>query len=129
MKKWLFVFLILVVCLILSATAEEKNGTYNPRYYDYILLDDGTVEIVGYTGREKELRIPDNLRGFTVTSIGERAFDGCYTLKSVMIPESITSIGDYAFSSCEALASVVIPDSVINMGANPFMNCENLNYI
>ena len=37
---------------------------------------------------------------YTVTSIGERAFDDCYGLTSVVIPNSVTSIGNCAFAYC-----------------------------
>ena len=38
--------------------------------------------------------------GEGVTSIGEYAFSGCYSLASITIPESVTSIGSYTFNNC-----------------------------
>ena len=40
-----------------------------------------------------------------MTSIGERAFDGCYNLTSITIPNSVTSIGDCAFHFCSSLTA------------------------
>jgi len=59
--------------------------------------------------------IPDSL-----TSIGNSAFSGCISLISVMIPESVTSIGDWAFSECFSLTSITIPGSVASIGYEAF---------
>ena len=32
-----------------------------------------------------------------VTSLGDRAFDGCTALVSIALPDGLTSLGDYAF--------------------------------
>ena len=39
----------------------------------------------------------------TVTSVGDRAFQGCTSLASLSLPASVTSIADTAFEGCDAL--------------------------
>ena len=60
------------------------------------------------------------------TSIGDSAFWGCTSLKSVTIPDSITSIGYAAFRECTSLKSVTIPDSVTSIGNTAFVSCTSL---
>ena len=42
-----------------------------------------------------------------MTSIEDKAFDGCSSLTSVVIPNSMTSIGRGAFYFCSSLTSVI----------------------
>ena len=65
----------------------------------------------------------------SVTSIGEYAFCGCTSLTSVTIPESVTSIGEYAFCDCTNLTSVTIPESVTSIGSSAFSYCTNLTSV
>ncbi len=60
--------------------------------------------------------------------IGDRAFEYCGNLTSVVIPNSVTSIGAYAFSKCP-LTSIEIPNSVTNIGFGAFEDCRNLTMI
>jgi hypothetical protein len=64
-----------------------------------------------------------------VTSIGDFAFDRCYSLARVTIPNSVTSIGDDAFFGCGSLASVTIPSSVTNIGDFAFSQCWGLTNV
>ena len=59
-----------------------------------------------------------------VTSIGDMAFFGCSSLKSVTIPAGVTSIGDMAFRDCSSLTSVDIPVSVTSIGNKAFQDCS-----
>ena len=48
-------------------------------------------------------------------NIGDRAFENCTTLESVL-----REIEDYAFDGCESLRDIVISDSVIEIGSYAF---------
>lgn len=53
----------------------------------------------------------------------DRAFYGCTSLRSLVIPDSVTSIGDGAFQFCSALNDIVLPDSVTSIGDSAFRCC------
>ena len=61
--------------------------------------------------------------------IGDYAFQYCYSLSSVIIPNGVTSIGNYAFSDCYSLSSVIIPNGVTSIGSNAFYNCYSLSSV
>lgn len=65
----------------------------------------------------------------SVTAIEGNAFYECTALKSVIIPEGVTSIGSYAFYKCSSLESVVIPGSVTSIGSYAFAYCTNLKSV
>ena len=66
---------------------------------------------------------------YSVTSIGESAFDNCSGLISITIPNSVTSISSYAFFGCSGLTSVTIPNSVTSIGDYAFYDCSGLTSV
>ena len=62
-------------------------------------------------------------------SVEDYAFQGCASLKSITIPNSITGIGSYAFYGCVSLKSITIPNSVTNIALSAFYGCVSLKSI
>lgn len=91
---------------------------------------DGTCRIVGYYNEAPEqLVIPEFApNGDRVTSIGDEAFYGCYTVREVILPASVQYIGVSAFRECGQLSSVSMP-GVVNIAHYAFQRCEALTQV
>lgn len=82
----------------------------------------GEAAFIG-CGSPKSITIPDN-----VTEIRGGAFLNCWELESVIISESskLTSIGFAAFSHCSSLTSITIPKGVTSISEAAFEGCWRL---
>ncbi len=102
---------------------DETYGDFQITKYD------DHVEISKYTGDASNVKIPSEIDGLPVTSIGDEAFISCYSIESIIIPDSVTSICTEAFSNCRYLTSITIPDSVTNIDSFAFVSCTKLESI
>lgn len=97
----------------------SRNGKvvapYNPDVFGAVIISNTYADGVGVIIFDK-----------AVTSIGEKAFNNCGYLTSVVIPEGVTSIGMDAFANCDNLTNVVIPEGVTSIGGYAFGACDNL---
>ena len=116
---------------VVASASEEEAEVLRYGDYKYILREDGTAEIVEGHFSADEVKIPGEINGAVVTSIGEDAFACNYYVhvKSVVIPDSVTVIKDYAFAHCENLESVTLSKNLKCIGSNAFFGCELLNSI
>ena len=131
---------------------DEKNTRLTTDENGYIFYDDGsTVYLMGYTGTDTKLVLPETTPKSKEYEIYQWAF-ACYTkITSITIPDSVRNIGDDAFYNCinlktftfaensqcsnigkdafygcTGLTSITIPDSVTSIGSSAFNNCTGL---
>ena len=123
--------LILSVFFSIAASAYdvEVDGIY------YNLVPNGNVAEVtkGDNKYEGDITIPSSIKvndtEYSVTSVGNSAFEDCISLTSITIPNSVTSIAGYAFNGCISLTSITIPNSVTSIGMCAFRHCRSLTSI
>ena len=98
--------------------------------YQFRFLEDNTIEIISGPDTSGEMKIPSEINGSAVTSIGEYAFAFSENITSVVVPDSVTNISDGAFYSSYALRSVELPEGITSLGYAAFENStllENIN--
>ena len=122
-----FVFSVLL-CISAPAFALDNNDSMM-EVLKYVVLDDGTAEISYYDSLNTHFSIPEAVDGYTVTSIGKKAFKGCHVLKSVTIPDTVTAINNQAFDQCQALKTVSVGKNVKTIGYKAFSECKALTTI
>lgn len=98
--------------------------------YIYRDLDDGTVEILKYTGSASSLAIDSEIDNKKVSKIGDNAFENCSSLKRISYLPDVVSIGNEAFKACDKLEELcILPVSVTSIGEFAFAECKNLKKI
>lgn len=135
MRKHFLLFWALLATTCLWAHDFVVDGIY----YNFL---DGNNVAVTYKGSSYdaynneysgEVTIPEtvtyNGTTYSVTSIGNYAFELCTSITSITIPNSVTSIGKYAFDDCTSLTSITIPNSVTSIGDNAFEDCSSFTSI
>ncbi|MCH5351372.1 MAG: leucine-rich repeat domain-containing protein [Clostridiales bacterium] len=76
--------------------------------------------------------VPFSLEKVELTNartVPNKAFEYCFSLKTVKLNDGITSIGGNAFNYCSALTYIEIPDSVTTIGGNAFSYCGELSSV
>ena len=122
---------------VLYEIGHQNNGYYffisKDGIFYWFDLEGNHIEDPHVLKKLKEEHIPRNITKCiipdSVTSIGNRVFWGCESLKEITIPNSVTSIGSYAFSFCKSLKEIIIPDNITYIGYKTFSICELLDKI
>ena len=56
-----------------------------------------------------------------VTKIGDSAFNGCSSITSVSMPNTVTNIGDSAFYNCSSIKTAKIPEGIQTIGGRSIL--------
>ena len=91
-----------------------------------------TYSVVGIgTCKDKNLIIPQSYNDLPVTDINYKAFYGCSSLTSIVIPNSVTSIGGSAFYYCDSLTSITFEEEskLKSIGESAFYYCNKITSI
>ena len=125
LHQWLF----LLVCFVATLPSWAEDYTRDGIIYNL----DKSAKTATVKGLEDKSATSAEIRSYAagckVTSIGERAFEGCSSLTSINIPSSVTSIESSAFSGCSSLTSINIPSSVNSIEPGTFLDCSSLTSI
>lgn len=79
--------------------------------------------------KDSDILIPSEYEGLPVTTIADHAFNSCWGMTSITIPESVTFIGYRAFLNCNGLKSATLPNSITSIEMETFENCISLTTI
>lgn len=108
-KKSLYkIILHLLMCICMcSITITAFAATEYVDGYIRYTVEDGSVTITGYNGRESEVTIPSQIAGIPVNTIGAGAFINSSSVTKVNLPDTIMTIEEGAFG----LAQTVVYNS------------------
>jgi len=135
-------------------------------FYDFTVSlnrDNGSCTIIGYTGADMTVKIPDMIGGMPVVAINSDAFRNNSSITEIEIPIYVKKIGEYSFANCTrlkkavlqvgdkeiyyslwrgledlphslfegcvSLESIYLPETVTSMGEDVFKGCVNLQKI
>lgn len=86
------------------------------------IIENGVLK--KYVGPGGDVVIPHG-----VTSIGNGAFEDCYSIKTVFIPDGVKKIGKDAFKNCRKLSGIRLPASLSSIDNNAFRECRELTQL
>lgn len=128
--------------LIISVSGISETKSFTPENcnytFEYFIQTDtnGTyVQISGFSSDatgDIDVVVPEKIEDIVVDSIGNYTFmldsDDTYTIKSIVLPDSIINIGCSAFRGCK-FETIVLPKKTISISMQAFYCCRNLKSI
>ena len=112
-----------------SKAAVEKPIKSLDGNWEYLTNEDGTITTSDYLGKLLRVSVPLQIDGKTVRSVGERTFEGCKDVISIVIPNGIKEIGNFAFNDCSKLSDISLPDTITEIADFTFDDCTSLRSI
>lgn len=124
-KAFVKSLLICVACLI-SHTVSAYDFEVGGIRYNIVSIDNLTCEVAPNSYSDN-IYIPTyvqyNGHRLKVVGIGESAFSGCSSMKSVILPDQLEYIKRKAFENCSGLKEMRIPLTLKEVGRLAFKGC------
>lgn len=97
---------------------------YIPSKLTTVIITGGNVSIGAFSQCKNIVSIilPEE----NITTIPQKAFYDCTSLKNINIPNTVVSIGKDAFYNCSNIENISIPNNVAAIEQNAFYNCNNI---
>ncbi|MEE0142626.1 leucine-rich repeat protein [Ruminococcus sp.] len=87
-----------------------------------------SIEITGFDNSVSDVVIPSEIEGLPVTAISTGAFY-LSAITSIEVPDTVTSIGEMAFLGCTSLKTVKLSTGVAKIEKNAFGSCSALQEV
>lgn len=125
---------ITLTFLPIGAVAAAPNKITQGNLIYTVNADGKSVTVSGTSRNPKQLTIESSIsdgngKSYTVTKIGEWAFNKCNSLTEVTIPNTVIEIDYQAFYYCSNLKKVTIHEGVKTIGPTAFIGCTQLTSI
>lgn len=153
--KKISISLIAVGLIFVSISQAFAETIYEYYGLSYMIISNTELSVVGWDNRSEELRIPAQINGRGIASIGNGAFEGntfitslnlavarnlnrigaysfqdCTGLNTeLVLPKSITAIENRAFQGCSAIPSVIVNSLITVIPNQCFMDCSSLKTV
>ncbi len=109
---------VMLTPLAFAACGDGETGDIHDGVI-YEINDEGTAYMLTGTKdfKKTEFTVPATFNDLPVTVIADKAFMGCKTLESLVIPDTVTEIGAAAFKGCKSLEELTVPFVGASAGA------------
>lgn len=133
MKKTLktIIAVILAAAVIFCSFSLAVAADFSVGALTYTVSSDGYAVVADCNeGTIGAVNIPSTVsiggKNYKVKYIGEKAFDSCYNISQIKIPEGVTAIRSHAFRDCVSLDDVYVPESLAICPYDAFDGCGNV---
>ena len=116
--------MVIIAALLFACDTNDES------YYLYDVNEDGSITVMGVSETySKELSVPAQIDGKTVTAIGDYAFYRNTDIRKITLPDSVVTIGECAFADSDNLTSINIGKNCKSIGLQAFEGCISLEKI
>ena len=122
----MLIMFLLIVLIPAQVRAEEDTTRYSFGHF-YYHSHNGYVSICGYLGRETEVEIPSVMSGRPVSEIESGSFQGCNTIETITVPDTVVIVYEDSFSGAASLKKIISHTVGVEIKADSGVTIEYVN--